>query len=211
MTPKQRLYDILGRNTAEALSKRGFEAYYACDKAAALKKALELIDNGSSITWGGSASIDEIGLCEALSAGDYDVIDRSGALTEEEKKAVYRKAFTVDWYLGSANAISSDGIIVNIDGTGNRVAAMMYGPDNVLLIIGANKIEPDEDSALIRARNIAAPVNAARFGIDTPCQKTGRCMDCLHEKCICSYVTLTRKCKPAGRIKVIIVGEDIGF
>lgn len=211
MTPQQIHYKAMGERTVEALKKRSFDAWYCEDKQAALKKALELIPQGASVTWGGTHSIYEMGLADALLGGDYDVLDRSVAKDAEEKKAIYRKSFCCDWYLGSANAISLGGEIINIDGTGNRVAAMIYGPDNVLLIVGANKLAPDSESALKRARNTAAPVNAASFGLDTPCSQAGSCMDCLKDNCICNYITLTRHCKPAGRIKVIIVGEDLGY
>ncbi len=211
MTPREEYYNTIGNRAADAFKKRGFEAWYCKDKSAALNLALELIPQGASVTWGGTKSIGEIGITEALKKGCYNILDRTLAKDADEKKAIYRKAFTVDWYLGSANAVTLNGEIINIDGTGNRVAAMMYGPDNVLLIVGINKITPTEESAMLRARNTAAPINAASFGLDTPCTKAGSCMDCLHDDCICSYISITRKCKPKGRIKIIIVGEELGY
>jgi hypothetical protein len=211
MTPREEYYAELGASTVEALNKRGFEACYCADRKSALDKALSYIAKEQSVTWGGSMSISQIGLIAALHDGNYNYIDRSDAKSNEEKTEMSRKAFFANWYLGSANALSADGKIINIDGTGNRVAAMMYGPDNVLLIVGVNKIAVDEESAIKRARNVAAPINAKRFALSTPCAKTGKCADCLNERCICSYITVTRKCKPQGRIKVIIVGEELGY
>jgi hypothetical protein len=211
MTPKQVYNGKLGEKTVEALISRGFDAWYCENNEEALKKALSLIPDGASIAWGGTKSIEEIGLLDKLRAGSYELMDRSLAKDADEKKKLLRMAFSADWYLGSANALSMDGKLINIDGTGNRVAAMMFGPDNVLMIVGINKLALDEENALIRARNVAAPINAARFELDTPCAAAGKCMDCLKDNCICSYITVTRKCKPKGRIKVIIVGEELGY
>lgn len=211
MTPKQKHNNIIGARTVEVLKKRGFDAYYCDNKAQALDKALELIPEGATVTWGGSASIAETGLTGILNDGNYNVLDRTTATTEAEKKEMYRKAFFSDWYLGSANAVSLSGEVINIDGTGNRVAAMIYGPDNVLLMVGINKLALNAEDAMKRARNVASPINAAKFEMDTPCAKTGICVDCISAGCICNYITVTRRCKPAGRIKVIIVGEELGF
>lgn len=211
MTPRDKYYEVLGNKMLESFKKRGMEAYYCADKSEALKKALELIPEGASVSWGGTMTVGEIGLDEKLKSPKYNVIDRSMAKSDEEKKEIYRKVFFCDWYIGSANGVSADGEIVNIDGTGNRVAAMMYGPDNVLLIVGMNKVAPSLEEAVSRARNVAAPINIARFGKETPCSKTGKCMDCLSDDCICSYITITRKSNIKGRIKVILVGEELGY
>lgn len=211
MTPREDYYRKNGEKLAAELEKRGFEAYYRENGKQALELALELIPKGAVVTWGGTSTIDDIGLMSALKNGDYNVLDRAEAKTSEEKKAIYRKAFSADWYIGSANAVSADGKIVNIDGTGNRVAAMIYGPDNVLMIVGINKLEKTEEAALARARNVAAPINAIRLEKNTPCGKTGECFDCISDESICSYITVTRLCRPRGRIKVIIVGEELGY
>lgn len=211
MTPRDKYYEALGSKMLENFAKRGMEAYYCASKEEALKKALELIPENSSVSWGGSMTIGEIGLDEKLKGGKYNVIDRTLAKNNEEKNEMYRKAFFCDWYIGSANGVSSKGEIVNIDGTGNRVAAMMYGPDNVLLIVGMNKVSPNLEEAVSRARNVAAPINTARFGKQTPCSKTGSCMDCFSDDCICSYITITRKSNIKGRIKVILVAEELGY
>ena len=211
MTPREDYYRKNGEKLVSELEKRGFEAYYRDKGNQALELALELIPKGAVVTWGGTHTIEDIGLMPALKNGDYNVLDRAEAKTPEEKKAIYRQAFSADWYIGSANAVSADGKLVNIDGTGNRVAAMMYGPDNVLLIVGINKLEKTEEAALARARNVAAPINAIGLERNTPCSKTGKCFDCISEDSICSYITVTRLSRPKGRIKVIVVGEELGY
>lgn len=211
MTPEDKYKTVLAENTVKALKKRGFDACYCRDKEAALGKALSLIEPESVVTWGGSQSIMQIGLTKTLKNGNYKVTDRADAKDEDEKRLMYRRAFFSDWYLGSANAVSADGEIINIDGSGNRVAAMMYGPDNVLLIVGINKIASDYESAVKRAKNVASPINVQRFDKNTPCKTLGVCKDCLCDDCICSYITVIRRCKPKGRIKVIITGESLGF
>lgn len=211
MTAREDYYRKNGEKLAAELEKRGFKAYYCENGKQALELALELIPKGAVVTWGGTHTIEDIGIMSALKNGDFNVLDRAEAKTPEEKKDIYRKAFSADWYIGSANAVSADGKIVNIDGTGNRVAAMMYGPDNVLMIVGINKLEKTEEAALARARNVAAPINAISLEKNTPCGKTGECFDCTSDESICSYVTVTRLCRPKGRIKVIIVGEELGY
>ena len=211
MTAREDYYRKNGERLVAELEKRGFKAYYCDSGRDALKLALELIPKGSVVTWGGTHTIEDMGLMSALKEGDYNVLDRSEAKTPEEKKAIYRKAFYADWYVGSANAISEDGKIVNIDGTGNRVAAMIYGPENVLMVVGINKLEKTEEAALARARNMAAPINAIGLERNTPCGKTGQCNDCLSDDSICSYITVMRLCRPKGRIKIIIVGEELGY
>ena len=168
----------LGARVVEALNSRNMEAYYVETKEEAVKKALELIPKGSSINMGGATSVKECGLYDAVSNGEYEFYDRDKVKTPEEKEEVARKAFSSDYFLGSVNAMSEDGVFINIDGNANRVAAYAYGPKHVLLIVGMNKVVKSEEDALHRARNEAAPINAQRFGIDTPCSKNGSCYDC---------------------------------
>ncbi len=203
--------DLLGQRLVENLKKRNFEAYYTPTSEEAIKKALEIIPEGSSISWGGSMSIIDMGLTKALNDGNYIVYDREKAETIEEKTEIAHKAFGVDYFLSSANAISEDGVIVNIDRTGNRLAAICYGPKNVLFIIGVNKVCGSESAALERARTVAAPTNAMRFDIKTPCKVTGVCHNCNSPECICSKILTIRNADIPGRMKVIIVGENLGF
>ena len=156
-------------------------------------------------------SIRDIGLTRRLKEGRYVVYDRDDVTTEEDKIATYRKAFECDYYLASANAISEDGVIVSIDGNGNRVAAITWGPKRVIFIVGMNKVCKDVDGAMKRARNIAAPVNAQRFGLDTPCCKTGSCMDCKSPDTICCQFLVTRFSRHSDRIYVILVDDYLGF
>lgn len=211
MSVKSNFYEMSANKIIEAMKKRDIEAYYCETKEDGLKKALELIPEKSTVTWGGSQSIKEIGLTDALSNGNYTVYDRANASTQEEIKQIYIKAFSCDYYLASSNAVSLDGKLINIDGTGNRVAAMIYGPKNVILVVGMNKVEKDEDLALSRVRNKASVMNAMRIGVNTPCVKSPSCYDCLSEECICCQTVVTRKSKIKNRIKVILVGEELGY
>lgn len=211
MTPKEMYNEINAKKIIENLEKRNMQGFFVKTKEEALQKALELIPNKSTICWGGSQSIIQIGLVDALSNGDYQVFDRAKANNQEEIDEIYRKAFTSDFYLASTNAITLDGKIVNIDGTGNRVAAMIYGPKNVILIVGINKISKDEASAIDRVKNYASPINAMRLDRNTPCTIKGNCYDCLSGDTICCVTTIQRYSRFKDRIKVILVGEELGY
>lgn len=211
MNVREMRNEALGNRVVKALESRNMEAYYVKTKEEALKKALELIPEGASVTMGGSASVHEIGLTDALSQGTYTFYDRDKAATAEEKNEIARKAFSCDWFLGSVNGMSEDGVFVNIDGNANRVAAYAFGPTNVLLIVGMNKIVKSEEDAMHRARNEAAPINTQRFGIDTPCVKNGSCFDCKKTDCICCQILVTRFSRIPKRFKIILVDENLGF
>ena len=200
---------LLAEQMIRAMEARNMEGFYAETKEEALNKALELIPEGSSISWGGSMSIQEIGLTKAVHEGNYEVYDRTDK-TPEERRQIMLKAFDCDYYLASANAISEDGILVNIDGNANRVAAIAFGPRNVLMIVGMNKVVKTEADALSRAKNVAAPINAQRFG-GTPCAVTGACSMCKSPSCIFCQTLVTRFSKEPKRIKIILVNEELGF
>lgn len=206
---------ILGERAVTAFNNRYFDAYYVSNKEEALKKAIELIPKDGSVSWGGSMSISEIGLLDYLIENNYKVINRDTAKNAEEKNNILKEALFCDTYLMSANAITEDGQLINVDCYGNRVAALMFGPKNVIVIIGMNKVMPTVEEAIMRARNVAAPINMQRIAGNgkrkTPCFTTGCCHDCLSKDSICSHITVTRLCNPEKRIKVILVGEDIGF
>lgn len=211
-TPIQSRSEAACKTVLKNLERRGFEAYYCEDKAAALAKALELIPAEDVVSWGGSVSIQEIGLLEVMRSGRYKIIDRETAETPEQRTDLLRQALLCDTFLMSSNAISEDGQLVNIDGTGNRVAAMVYGPKSVIVVAGVNKLVKTQADALARARMIAAPINTHRFQqLKTPCIETGLCAECNSPDCICNYILTTRRCKPAGKIKVILVGENLGY
>lgn len=210
-TPTQKYYEKRGRILVKNLQSRRFEAFYCASKEEALEKALELIPEGSTIGWGGALSAQQIGLQDALNQGNYNAIDRDRCTTREEKEQAAKDSLVADVFLTGANAISLDGQMVNIDGNGNRVAAIIYGPKTVLVVAGMNKVVDTLEDALKRARTVAAPMNMQRFDGETPCAHTGTCADCKSEQCICNQIVITRHCRPVGRIKFILVGEELGF
>lgn len=213
MTEFQKKYfEKRGKVLVKNLRSRHFDAYYCADKAEALAKALELIPEGAFVGWGGAMSAQQIGLIDAINSGNYKDIDRDKAASPEERVKAMKQCLTADVFITGANALSMCGQMVNIDGNGNRVAAIVYGPDSVIVIAGMNKVVDTLEDAVQRARTVAAPMNMQRFStLQTPCQVTGQCADCKSESCICNQILITRNSKPAGRIKVILVGEELGF
>lgn len=211
MNPKQKFYLLKSEKLIEAVTKRKMEAYYCDTKQDALKKSLEIIKEGSTISWGGSQSVAEIGLIDELRKGNYNLLDRATAQTQEEIHQIYFKAFNADYYLMSTNALTLDGKLVNMDGNGNRVAALIYGPKNVIIVTGINKIVETEEQAIKRVRSIASPMNAIRLNTSTPCNSTATCYDCKDDNCICCNLVITRMSRIKNRIKIIIVGEELGY
>lgn len=209
MTPKKEYYRLLAQKIIKNLEKRNMEGYYADTAEEAVNTALSLMKEGSSVTWGGSMTLEEIGLKNKLEK--YTVYDRAKASSPEEVQKIYRKAFSCDNFLMSTNAITVDGELLNIDGTGNRVAALIYGPENVIVIAGMNKVTDNIESAYKRARSDASVPNAIRLDMNTPCKATGLCHDCTSPDCICCQVVVTRYSRIKGRIKVIMVGESLGY
>lgn len=209
--PKQEYHRKRAQVLLKNLRSRHFEAYYCVNRAEALAKALELIPEGVSVGWGGALSAMQIGLMDALNAGEYRTIDRDKAETPEKREQAMKQCLLADVFITGANALSLDGQMVNIDGNGNRVAAIVYGPETVLVIAGMNKVADTLEAAVTRARTVAAPMNKQRFPAQTPCEVTGTCADCKSDGCICNQILITRNCKPAGRIKFILVGEELGF
>ena len=200
--------ELLSSKVMKGLESRNMTAYYAANKEEALAKALEIIPEGSTIGMGGCMSALQIGLVDALKQGPYTFIDRDEA---EDRRAAMLQAYTSDVFLASANAITEDGIMVNIDGAANRIAALAFGPRKLVHIVGMNKVCADVHDAIKRARNVAAPINAQRFGLSTPCSKTGACGDCKSEDCICCQMLITRFAMDPNRVHVILVNEDLGF
>ncbi|MDY2814848.1 MAG: lactate utilization protein [Dorea sp.] len=201
----------LGEKIIAGLNSRNMAGYYAESKEEALAKALELIPEGSSIAWGGTMSVGEIGLKDAVCQGNYHTYNRDAAATPEEKRKIELITYDCDFFLTSANAITEDGVIVNIDGYANRVSAIAAGPRNVLMIVGMNKVVKDVENAVSRARNEAAPINAQRFNLNTPCAKTGACFDCKSPDTICCQFLITRYSRHTDRIHVILVNDTIGY
>ncbi|MBR2047767.1 MAG: lactate utilization protein [Oscillospiraceae bacterium] len=204
-------YDKRGSTLVKNLISHHFDAWYCATKEEALAKALQLIPEGSTVGWGGAMSAQQIGLIDAVDSGNFNALNRDKTTTPQERTAVMRACFNADWFITGANALSLDGQMVNIDGVGNRTGMIIYGPTNILVIAGMNKVVDSLEEAVRRTRTIAAPQNAQRFGLPNPCSVTGACGDCKNETCICNQLLITRNSKPAGRIKMIIVGQDLGF
>ena len=211
MTPQKQRNEHLAQTIIKNLKRRHIEGCYCATAEEAVKKVSELIADGSSVTWGGTMTVRDLGIPQYLKdRGTLEVLDRDLAETPEDKQAIYLKAFSADVYLSSANAISEDGVIVNIDGNGNRVAAITWGPKKVIFVIGLNKVAQNVEAALARARSTASPINAARFDINTPCHTDGVCHNCNSPECICNYVHFLRN-SPQGRHTVVLVGEALGY
>ena len=202
--------ELLAQRVIQGLESRNMKGYYAASKEEALRLALalDIIPKGSSVGMGGGMSVHEIGLTQAMREGDYAFIDRDAM---EDKRAATLAAYDAGFFLSSVNAITEDGVLVNIDGNANRVSAIANGPKKVIFIVGMNKVCGDLDGAMKRARNVAAPTNAQRFGLSTPCAKTGKCMDCKSPDTICCQFLITRYSRHPGRIVVIVVNDDLGF
>ena len=200
--------ELLAGKLIKGLESRNMSGYYAASREQALELALSLIPKGASVSMGGAMSAHEIGLVEAVKGPDYRFIDRDAV---SDRRAAMLAAYDADVFLSSANAVTEDGVLVNIDGNANRVSAMAFGPKKLVLIVGMNKVCPDVDAAMKRARNVAAPINAQRFGLSTPCAKTGSCMNCKSPDTICCQFLITRYSRHAGRIHVILVNDNLGF
>ena len=200
--------ELLAKKVIAGLESRNMSGYYAADAAEAVSIALGLMEEGSSVSMGGAMSAHEIGLVDAVKKGNYNFIDRDAA---EDKRAAMLAAYDADYFLASANAMTEDGVLVNIDGNSNRVSCIAQGPKHVIFIVGMNKVCVDVDAAMKRARNVAAPINAQRFGLSTPCAKTGACMNCKSPDTICCQFLITRYSRHEGRIHVILVNDNLGF
>lgn len=213
MTPKEKRNALLAEKLVGNLKQRHYEAFFCPTAQEAVEKITGMIPEGSSVTWGGSMTIRDMGLTKALHNKEgLDIWDRDLAPSREEAQEIYRRAFDADYYLSSVNAMSEDGEIVNIDGNGNRVAAITFGPKRVILVVGINKVAQNLDAAISRARSLAAPVNMMRFAdLNTPCKHDGMCHDCKSPDSICNYIQIMRNSHPVGRHIVVIVGEELGY
>ena len=200
--------ELLAGKVIRGLESRNMSGYYAANKEEALQKALELIGEGATVAMGGCMTAKEIGLVDAVKTGNYRFIDRAAIADPREALLA---AYDADVFLSGANAMTDDGVIVNIDGNANRVSAIAQGPKKVIFLVGLNKVCGDVDSALKRARNVAAPINAQRFGLSTPCSKTGACANCKSPDTICCQFLITRYSRHAGRIHVTLINDTLGF
>jgi len=211
MKAKKKYYQKKAEDIIKNFEKRNIEAYYCADSSQAVEKINELIEENSTVSWGGSMTLKEIGLFEELENRKLKLLDRAKAENRSEVEKIYHQALSADYFLMSSNAVTQSGKLVNIDGTGNRLAALIYGPKNVIIAVGMNKVVIDEETAVKRVKNQAAPANAVRLNRNTPCAETGKCHSCLMEDTICSQTVITRRSGQKGRIKVILVGEELGY
>ena len=211
MTHKQKYYENAAKTIIKNLEKRQMEGYYCATSEEAVKKAIELIPAGASVSMGGSETIVETGLRAELKNHDYTLINRMAGKTPEETRKIYGEICASDVFLMSTNAITIDGQLVNIDGRGNRVSFLCFGPQSVIILAGMNKVVSTVEEGINRTRNIAAPPNTVRLERKTPCAVTGVCGDCLAPDCICGQVVITRHSMVPNRIKVILIGEELGF
>lgn len=208
-SPKQENYRNLAENLINKLPLRQMEGYYYETSSEALQAVLKLIPEGSTVAYGGSVTLTETGILEALRKGNYTVYNRP--MTSENYDEYYTNVVNCDYFLMSSNAITFDGVLVNTDGAGNRVAPMIHGPKNVIVVAGMNKLCGTLEAALDRVSNEAAPPNCVRLHRDTPCAKLGRCADCLTPDSICSHTVVTRRSNKPGRIKLVLIGETLGY
>jgi len=210
--PIELRYDKLGPKVVKALEGRFFQAWYFSDSSEAVEKIFSLIPKTDVVSWGGSLTAVELNLLKMAVERGYRVIDRDKAVTAAERNELMRQALLCDTYLTGTNSITEDGQLINVDGNGNRVAAMTFGPKQVIVVAGMNKVVKTLQAAYMRARYTAAPANNQRFPDNkTPCNENGACADCRNPDSICSYIVQTRMCKPAGKIKVILIGKDMGL
>ena len=209
--PKKKYYENVAATIIKKLQSRKMEGYYCEDSAAAIRKVLELLGDGKkSVGYGGSMTIDDMGVKQAIADAGHELIVREDYVTQEQQRECKARLVNADAFLMSTNAITLDGELINVDGRGNRVSFLIYGPDQVIVVTGMNKIVKDVREGMDRARNMAAPPNTVRLNRDTPCAKTGRCADCLPNS-ICCQIVVTRSSMIPGRIKVILVGEELGY
>ncbi len=208
---KKKTYEIQAQTMIKNMEKRNFEGYYVATAQEAKEKVLSLLEENAVIAWGGSMTMQEIGVFEELEKGNYTLIDRTKAKSPEEAREIYAKSVMADVYLMSTNAITLEGELINIDGNGNRVACLITGPKQVIIVAGMNKVCSDVKSGYQRVKDIASPPNSVRLNRNTPCAVTGKCENCFSPDCICSHTVVTRRCKDKGRIQIILVGEELGY
>lgn len=211
MSHKTEAFAAMAKTIIENLEKRNMEGYYFESSSECVKAIIDSIPSGSVISWGGSETVKEMGLMEAVHNGSYELIDRTAAQNPEEARQIYAKTVLADYYLMSSNALTIGGELINIDGNGNRVACLIQGPAHVIIVVGMNKIVTDVESGVARVRNMASPANAIRLNKKIPCASTGHCHDCLSPDCFCNQIVITRRSGHKGRIRVYLVAEDLGY
>lgn len=204
--------EIKIKKAIKNMEKRNITGYYCEDKESAVKQVMSLIPEGSEVSWGGSMTLGELGIKEAVKNGNYTVNDPMAETDPDKALEARRRSLLSDVFLASANAVTMDGEIVNIDGTGNRVAAIVFGPKKVILVVGANKLVFDEKDAVDRIKNDACPANCIRLGKKTPCAATGKCGECLSRgNTVCCHTVTTRFSYIDDRLHVVFVNDVLGY
>ena len=204
--------EALADKVIKSLEKNNMTALYVKTKEEALSKVLSLIPEASTVGFGGSLSLDQIGVKDVLRVGNYNFIDRDApGLSEDEVNQMRKDSLLADVFLMSTNALTMDGKLVNIDGFGNRVAALTFGPDKVIVVAGINKIVPDVEAAMRRIKDYVTPLHARRRERPVPCAKAGMCVDCRVPERSCNIVCIIEHQRRKDRITVIIVGEELGL
>ncbi|MGN0131613.1 MAG: lactate utilization protein [Lachnospiraceae bacterium] len=212
MSAKQDAYAVTAKTIISNLEKRNMEGFYCSSKEELVKTIMPMLEKGASVAWGGSESFKESGMPAALEQdGSFELIDRLKAVTPEDRRRIFGQTAVCDYFFMSTNAITLNGELVNIDGNGNRVSALIHGPQHVFIIAGMNKVTRDVEDGIKRIRVAACPPNGVRLNKSTPCAKLGRCGECLSDECMCNQIVITRRSGHAGRIKVFLVGEELGF
>jgi len=200
------------KRTLENLKKHNIDARFAANKEEALKEALSLIPRGARVGMGGSQTVREIGLLDALRKGEYKLVDQyEEGISKEENMRRRVEGMRCEFFISGTNAVTEDGALVNIDGMGNRTSAITFGPSRVIIVVGRNKVVRDVEAGLERAQKYVAPRNAKRFGVGTPCAESGECSDCSHPERICNIYSIVKRQWTPGRITVIIVDQDLGM
>lgn len=212
MNPKEIYYEATANTIIENLKKRQMEGFYCKTSKEAVKKACSFFQPGDTVSFGGSETLNECGMLPLLrERDDITLLDRAAAASKEETEEIFRKVFSADCYFMSTNAITLEGELVNIDGRGNRVSALIFGPQYVVVMAGMNKVVSNLTDAYNRVKNFASPPNCIRLGLKTPCTSTGYCNDCHAPDCICSQTVITRRSMLPNRIKIILIGEELGY
>lgn len=211
MTHKQTAFQIQAETIIKNLAKRNIAGFFFEDSASLLAYLSKELKKGCAVTWGGSETLKETGVLAFLKNGDYEAIDRAEAKTKEEQRSLYARQVLSDYYFMSANAVTLDGELINIDGNSNRVGCLVHGPEHVFLIVGMNKVVADVASGIKRVQNTASPANGVRLQRNTPCAATGRCGNCLSPDCMCNQIVITRRSGHPGRIQVFFVAEELGY
>lgn len=211
MTPKQQAFETCANTLIKNLAARNMEGFFFENSADAVSAILKMMPKQSTVTWGGSETFKETGMLAALQNGDYNLIDRSLAHTEEERRNQYSQMVLADYFFMSSNAVTLNGELVNIDGNSNRVGLLVHGPKHVMILVGMNKIAADVDAAVKRIRTYACPANAKRLKKNTPCGVLGKCGECLSAECMCNQIVITRRSGHPGRIKVFFIAEELGY